>query len=808
MAKKKETKNNKSKKILCYVNEANVETLNIFDYCKQIMLLFGANVNISRSIPNGFDGLKPVELRTIYAMYYTLNARYGKLKKVQKISGEVIGRFHPHGDSSVVDVICAMGQWFSTPIVLIKKQGNYGTVTGEPHAAARYIEGCLSEFAEDVFFREWTPNIVEFKKAYTGEDKEPETLPTAIPLILVKDIYGISYGASSGIPYYPLDEVIDLTIKLIKNPKAKAVLIPDSPTGCPVVDTDWEKMCETGYGSFKFRGEAEIDRENNTIIITSIPHKTSTDAITSTLTALVNEKKIDGIQDIKDETKDRDCQEKTTIELKIILKKGYSPEQMLDTIYKVTDLQMSFSVKYDVVYNYSNYHVSLRSLILNWLENRRNTKRRIYSYQYSTILKRIHILEALLKILQSNGEDKLIKIGRKSKNRQTMIESLISTFKISDIQAEALSDMKFYNVSKDNISAYKKELKECKSEENKIKKILDSTEVVDNIIIDELKYFKDKYAIPRMSKIINPADINEIPKSKHIIAFTNQGYIKKLDIDYSGVGRLDDGDFIVDIFKAENTDDLLIFDENGMTYNLPVFEIDNTGKSRGIKINKLIKCKTNKIISLFVKPTLKELDSSDKLMYLVFATKNGIVKKSLVKHYTNAGASGIIGISLSDDKLVSVSLVKGDKQIILHTNKGMYIKFGTDEISETQRVTKGVSGMKLAKSQEVIGMEVLSKTKNYVVIITNKGNGKKCLLRSFDTTKRGVGGNTLIKLGNGEMIKVVISARNGNLLKIYTELGTEEIKVEDIPEMLKITAGKKLFSLGRSNSILKAILDK
>ncbi|MEI2419220.1 DNA gyrase C-terminal beta-propeller domain-containing protein, partial [Arthrospira platensis SPKY2] len=481
----------------------------------------------------------------------------------------------------------------------------------------------------------------------------------------------------------------------------------------------------------------------------------------------------------------------------------------LDTIYKSTELQTSFAVKLDVVYDFENFHVSLRSLILNWIEFRRETKRRFAASNYSSIRKQVHLLEAIVTILdKKGGYEELVKIGAKSRNRTDMIEKLISKFKLTDIQAEALADMRLYKISIENKENYKKDLKKAKQMEKEIKSILEDDEGLDKLIIEELKYFKKQYCFGRKSNIISCSDINEIPESKHIIALTKEGYIKKLDINYSGIGDIEQGDYITQLFKANNTDELLIFDSLGTAYSLPVFGIENTGKKKGIKIDKLIKIPSKaEVVSMIVKPTSKEIENSDKMLYLTFATKDGIVKKSLLKYYVGAGASGIIGINLAEkDKLVSVILMKGDKNIILYTQHGKYIKYNTEDISETKRVSKGVIGIKLAKDDIVVGLEALNKNKNYVVILTNKGNGKKCLLRNFDVSKRGTAGNQLIKLGSGEEIRVVMSARSANSIDIYTYEEILELNVEDIPEMLKITPGKKILKLGRKNDILKAVL--
>lgn len=698
-----------------------------------------------------------------------------------------------------------MAQWWNTPMRLIGNQGNYGTVTGDNHAAARYIEAYMNHFSYDNFFKEWSPNITEFIPNYTNDALEPEYLPSAFPIILCKNISGLGYGMSTGIPYYCPNEVVDAMIKLIDNPKYKPVLIPDSPTGCPIVDNDWQQMAETGYGNFIFRGESVI--EGNKIRIKSIPHITSTAAIIKRLKDAVEAKKLDGIVDMIDFTDEHD--DSADIDLHIIVKKGFSPEQLLDRIYKMTDLQTTSVVKLDVVYDYENFHLSLKALMMNWIEYRRETKRRFITSEYSSIRRKLHLLEAIILILEKYGEDRLLEIGKKSKNRTDMINNLIKEFKLTEIQAESLAEMKFYNLSRDNMAEYKSDLKKYTKLEKEAKKALIDDDMVDKMIKDELLYFKEKYGIARKSKIIPATTINEIPDSKHFIAITHNGYVKKLDAGYTTLGEIKEGDSIKYLMKANNRDSLLIFDETGIVYGLDVHKIPSTGKKAGVKINTLIGLNPDKtkVVSVLTKPNEKEIESSEKLIYMLTTSKDGYIKKTIISNYSNVGTKGIIGTTLADgDRLVDAKIIKGDKEIILYTGKGNYIKFNTEEFTDTGRATRGVLGIKLASSDSVVGCDILQKTKNYVIIVTNKGNGKKCLLRNFDCSKRGSAGNTLIKLKKGESILSVTSGRNGNNLEIYTLNGKQTIPVADIPELLKLGEGKQIIKLEKKDVIMNTIV--
>lgn len=810
MAKTKKTKETtkpkkpkEAKKFNRRLNEDKVTNVNIFEYARDIMLIYGGNVNIARSIADGRDGLKPVERRILYCAAKDIKLKPGKtnLKKVSKIIGEVMGNYYPHGDASLEKSIVDMGSWYNTPLPLIEKGGNYGTISGDSNSAARYIEGTISYFAVSNYFKDWSSNITEFMSNYSGELLEPEYLPSALPIVLIKNIFGMGFGASTGIPFFNPNEVIDLTMKLVENPNyKKVVLIPDSPTGCDIVEADWKTMCETGYGTFRYRASAEIHGQE--IRITSIPHRTTIRAVLDKVVEAKNKKKFEGIDDILDHSKE--TEESINVDLRVSVTKGFSPEKVLETLYKITELENTFVVKFDVVYEFENFHLSLRAILLNWLEFRRETKRRFYSSEYSSVRKKMHLYEAIVGILsKKSGEDKFFKVVRKSKNKSMLIDNLIEAFGLSDIQAETLTDFKMYNLTTEHMSQYKETLAELTKKEKKIKRIKFDDELVDAEILEELKWFKENFNMPRKSKIISGVKEKKIPNTDHTIVITKNGLIKKMGVNFDGVGELQGDDKVKHIIKVNNRECLLLFDSQGQTYGIEVNDIPDTGTGDGIALNNLIKLKDAKIVAVTTRISKEDLEKETKPVYLVFATKNGIVKKSLMKHYSNIYSSGVIGINIKkDDELIDVTVIQGDKQIILYTKNGMYIKYNTKEISETLRTSSGVIGIKLKDKDKVLGMDTVKKDKEYLIIITDKGNGKKCLLRNFDSCKRAESGLPIIKLDDKEHIAGIKAVKKTGKILVMTTKKEEEIKVEDIPELIKLSKGRKLLGVPRGDKVI------
>lgn len=795
----KNTKKKKESKKL--MTPRKVEEQNIYKYCEYLMMIYGNNVNIARTIPDFRDGLKPVERRILVSMVKDLHMMPGNKVKVARIVGEVLGKYHPHGDSSVYESLVSLGQWWKNQLCLVAKDGNYGTVKGDKSAAARYIEGSVSNVAYENYFACWTNNITEFMLNYDGERMEPEYLPSLAPMVLMRGIFGMGYGNSTGIPYFNPNEVLDLTIELIKNPKKKnVVLIPDSTLGCQIVDTDWKEICDTGFGSFVYRGNSYIDDDGN-IVITSIPHITTTAGIIESLADLMKAKKIDGIEDIVDKTEE--TEDSVDIKILVKVKKGFNPEQIQALIYKVTLLQHTFAVKMNVVYEFENYHFSLKSLLLNWIEFRRETKRRYYASTYNDARQTMHIHEALIKLLVKNDE-KVINLIRKCKNRKEVTDMLISKFDLTDIQADAISGMRLYKLAKDDLGKFKDVLKEASKVEARVRNFLFDDDLIDKEIIQELKDFKKKYGVERKSQVIQLSSEDNIPNTEHIIIITKKGFIKKLDAsNYVGAGEVSKDDAVLQVLHINNRKTMLLFDTEGKVYTLDVKDIPETGEGVGALMTNFIKT-TKPIVSALEKKEAGEEGTYKE--YYIFATKKGIVKKSLVSNYSGAISSGIIAILLKDgDKLVSVEHMKGDKDLIIYTKKGHYIKFNTSEISETLRQSMGVIGIKLKSADSVIGTSIVTKGKDSVVILTSKGNGKQCQVRNFDNFSRAGAGSILTPLDAKETIVDVGCYNKKDDIVVYTTSGTETVKVKDIPELIKMSKCKKVISVKRGEKIIGMI---
>jgi len=791
-----------------------VEEFNIFDYNKALMMIFNKNVNLARSVPHVFDGLKVVERRVLYAMFFD---HKGKKKKVAEIIGTVIGKYHPHGDSSPYGTLVGLGQHWNIFPLMIKPDGNYGSQYGDTAAAMRYIGAQMTEFTVDAYFFEWSKTVTDFNESYTGEYIEPEYLPSKYPMLFIKSIFGIGKGLMTGIPPYNLIELFDLTIKLIDNPDLKKVwLVPDMPNRCLIVDTDFKTMCETGEGKFRTRGELIV--EDGDLIITSLPYGVSMDPLVAKIVELVNDKKFEGIADIYDESPRKERKKKgkgvastepAKFRTRIKLKKGFNPEKVKEALYRSTPLESTHVVRLEATFDYQNYRYSLKSGLLDWIELRRETKRRIYANQYSTISRRIHILETLISILSSKGGDaKLSKLAKASRNRGQMVEKLIKDFKLTDIQAEAIADMKMYQLSIDNMESFKTEKKDLEAKLKEVYDKMSDDSIVDEEIKAELREGKKKYGRKRLCDVVSISSEPHVPDTNHTIVITKKGLIKKLPNNVDGVGFIEPKDKATQIMKLNNKESLLVFDETGKVYSIAVNDIPESALDEaGVLLNRLIGIGSHRIVSI-----LKKYDDCDKKddkgPFYVFATANGMIKRSHCGNYSKVTKGGLVGIVLkSTDRLVSVIEVKGNKDIVLYTRSGHGIRYNTKEIPATLRMSSGVIGSRLTEEQMhvtggVKGMTQIMRGDKYLFMLTNKGNGKKSPLVNFTDMKRGDENVQLSDLREDEIIVGIKPVKEDAIIDVFTSEKTVEINITDVPELTRRAKMKKLMGVRKGENII------
>lgn len=774
--------------------------VNIFEFNKAMMCIYGANVNLARSLPHVFDGLKNVERRILWSMFFDEKMRpYTKNKKVAKIVGTCLGNYYPHGDIALVDALCRMAQdWVYDP-TLIRGQGNYGSESGDGHAAMRYIEAGMADITYDAYFSEWFPDITDYIPNFDGTSREPVSFPSKYPMLLIKGTSGIGYALYGGIPPFNINELMDLTCELVDNPNKKNVwLYPDFPNACQIVDNDFKSICEEGVGKFKTRANIAIKKDkydNDILVITSLPYTILASSIKDTIKDLRKEKKLDGILYLKDNTGDQ-------IEIVIGIKKGFNPEIIRDRIYKSTRLEHTYTVSMLVVYDYKNIPMNLKGLILNWIELRRDVKRRIYAHRYSDLCKKYHLSDSIIQAIDDITPEKLLKIMRTSRNKKAIMELLIDKYNLTDIQSEKIANMHMHELSKDSIQAFRDENKKLKTEIDEIEHKLDDDELIDKEIKQELRECKKKYGKPRRSEIITRLeDVTEfsvIPDTNHVIVITEKGYIKKLAADTQGVGKVSKNDVPVQIIKANNYDTLHIFDEYGKCFALPVRELPEMGKdSSGVFLTNYIKLK-DRVVSVLTRPKSEK----DVEGYYVFITKDGMIKKTEISNYSGANLAGIVGMVLKNkDKLVDVIEAKKNKDIIIYTEEGMGVRYSLKEVNHTNRVSSGVKS--ISSNSKVIGCSLIDKKDDYIFVITDKGKGKKCVLNNFDAMGRLSKPLNIIHLEDSDKIAYIKCASNKDELSVVTSNDIRKLSMKDVPELTRKAKAKKIVPLIKGEIILK-----
>jgi DNA gyrase subunit A len=770
---------------------------NIGDYCTSVMKIFGANINIARSIPALIDSLKPVQRRILYTMYVTDAVK--NFKKAASIIGSTMEMYHPHGDISIGDTLAGMAQTWNCLIPLVEPKGNFGSILGDDHGAFRYIGAKLSKYAYKCFFEEFDKDIVDMKKSYSGDYDEPEYLPSRYPHVLINSALGMGYGLATGIPSYNFREVIDLTLKLIDDSSyPHFTLIPDSPTNCLIVDGgQFEEISKTGRGKYVMRGVIAVDELKNCLVIKSVPYQVSVDNVKKEIIKLYDEKKIPGITSIKDHSDLLNGK----INLSIYLKQEVHPQDIMGLLYKKTNLERTYSVQLKLIEGQKDYNFNIPDLLVEWISSRREQKRRIFNQKLSKLKNREHVLEILLFILNKDNAEKTLAIIKKSENKKEIVERLVKTYGITSLQADTIAEMRLHAFSKESYKRYKEEKVEVTDKINKLQKILRDPAKIDNIIKEELIEGREMFGVDRKSKIISLDGENLVRDTNHLMVFTKMGFVKKLPHNAETIGGLRTDDSPMEIFQANNRKSLLIFDETGKISTLPIHLIRNHEiNSEGEKLSKFCTIR-GAIISIITQPTEDTFKGLKQSPYLLFITKKGNIKKTGADKYINI-KSELLGLIIKDkDELVQVKTLIGDRDMIIYTNNGYAVRFNSSEIKDTGRMTVGISAFSLEEDDYVIGMDFIDSTDKYIFVLTENGIGKKCTLDNFQTQERN---SKLLKIINVEGCEHIFTkAIKGNeKFKVYTKNSITELDVTEVPELPRMSKGKKLIALGKGNYII------
>lgn len=754
-----------------------IETL-FEEEIKTAYLDYSMSVIVSRALPDVRDGLKPVHRRILYAMNelgLTPNKPY---KKSARIVGEVLGKYHPHGDAAVYDSMVRMAQPWSLRYPLINGQGNFGSIDGDSPAAMRYTETRISPIAMEML-RDIDKNTVDFRPNFDDTLKEPTVLPTVLPTLLVNGASGIAVGMATNIPPHNLSEIIDGLIALINKPDISIeelltyVPLPDFPTGGIIYGIEGVRQAyKTGKGKILLRGKAFIDK--NSIIITEVPFQVSKSNLIERIAELVRNKELDDITDIRDES-DRDG-----IRVVIELKRDSHPEVVLNNLYKHTQLQVTFGIIMLALVDGKPKIMNLLELMNYFIRFRNEIVVRRTQYELDQAERKIHILEGFLVALKNL--DEVIEIIKTSPDPKSASERLQVRFAFSEEQAKAILDLRLQRLTNLEQVKIKQEYEELKQKIEEYKAILSSKELQLNIIADELIELKKKYGDKRRTEIIKDTkDIlleDTIPNEDVIVVITHNGFIKRMPIStYRSQGRggkgiiggtVSDDDFIEYVFKAKNHHNLLFFTDKGKCYTVKVYDIPEMQRtSKGRSLSNIILKSAEEKVTAFI--SVEEF-LQDK--YLVMITKKGIIKKTELEQFSNVRSSGIIAINLDeDDKLVVVRLTDGNTELLVGTRFGLACRFSEREVRPMGRTASGVRAITLEEGDFVVSMVATNIAEtSQVLIVGENGYGKRTFWRDFRLTHRGAKG----------VISMKITKKTGNVIGI--------VKVKEKDDLIMVTS--------------------
>ncbi len=796
---------------------------NIVTEVQESFLDYSMSVIVARALPDLRDGLKPVHRRILYSMYengYTPDKQY---RKCARVVGDVMGKYHPHGDSSIYEAMVRMAQDFSYRHMLIDGHGNFGNMDGDGAAAMRYTESRLAKISLELL-RDLNKETVNMIPNFDETEVEPEVLPSRFPNILVNGTMGIAVGMATNIPPHNLGEVIDGCVAYIDNHEITIPEImeklkgPDFPTGGIILgNSGIRKAYETGRGSITIRCKAEIEEDNgkNKIVITELPYGINTFDLKTRIGELVRDKTLEGIADYHDAT----SLEKG-VNIIITLKKEANPQVVLNNLYKHTQLQSTFGIIFLMIDNGTPKVLNIKDIISKYIDFQKEVIIRRTKFDLKKKEERVHILEGY-KIALDNI-DEVIKIIKEAETDIIARENLIQRFGFDEIQANAILELKLRRLTGLERDKIENELADLIEQIKELKEILASEQKVLDIIKKELLEIKAKYADERRTSIDMTAidyieDESLIPQEDIIVTISDKGYIKRCASSTfksqhrGGVGikgmTTNEEDYVKYLVNASTHDYILFFTDKGKVYRIKGYEIpEYSRQAKGLPIINLLQIEKGEKINSII-----SISNEHESEYLMFATKNGLVKKTPVGEYSNIRTSGKIAISLKDDdELIDVKVSDGNNKVILGSTSGRMVVFNENEIRPMGRTASGVKGINLDGGYSCTGMEV-GKDDDNLLIVTKLGYGKKTLISEYRMTKRGSKGVKALNVTdkNGEMIAHKIVNNKKDLLMITESGMTIRMGIDQISQLGRVTQGVKLINLKDNQYVSTiSILDK
>ncbi|WP_072447457.1 DNA gyrase subunit A [Blautia sp. Marseille-P3201T] len=795
---------------------------NVFDKIQEVDLQkkmeesyieYAMSVIASRALPDVRDGLKPVQRRILYSMIELNNGPDKPHRKCARIVGDTMGKYHPHGDSSIYGALVNMAQDWSTRYPLVDGHGNFGSVDGDGAAAMRYTEARLSKISMEML-ADINKNTIDFAPNFDGTEKEPTVLPSRYPNLLVNGTSGIAVGMATNIPPHNLREIINAVVKIIDNQIEEQrettidellsiVKGPDFPTGATILGTRGiEEAYRTGRGKIRVRAVTDIETLPNgksQIIVTELPYMVNKARLIEKIAELVRDKKIDGITDISDHSN------REGMRICITLRRDANANVILNRLYKHTQMQDTFGVIMLALVGNTPKVMNLLEMLQYYLAHQEEVVTRRTQYDLNKAEARAHIVSGLLKAL--DVIDQVIQIIRSSKTRQEAKETLMENFGFSDVQAQEIVNMRLYQLTGMERERLEKEFQELETKIRELKAILADRNLLLRVIRQEILVIADKYGDDRRTAIgydefdISMEDL--IPKENTVIAMTKLGYIKRMTVDnfrsqnrggkgIKGMSTIDD-DYIEELLMTTTHHYLMFFTSAGRVYRIKAYEIPEASRTaRGTAIINLLQLQPEEKITAVI-----PINEFKKGNYLFMATKNGLVKKTPIEDYENVRKTGLAAIALrEDDELIEVKFTDNKKDIILVTKFGQCIRFNETDVRSTGRVSMGVRGINLLEEDEVIGMQLTCQG-DYLLIVSEKGLGKRTSISEFTRQNRGGKGVKCYKITEktGNVIGVKAVNSENEIMMITTEGIIIRLECEDISILGRITSGVKLMDL-------------
>lgn len=809
------------------VDQDRIIKINIEEEMKTAYIDYSMSVIVSRALPDIRDGFKPIHRRILYAMDMMGNTSDKKYQKSANTVGEVLGKYHPHGNSSIYGALVRMAQWWSMRYKLIDGQGNFGSMDNDSPAAMRYTEARLSKFAEEMLC-DIDKDTVDFQPTFDDARKEPLVLPTRIPNLLVNGASGIAVGMATNMPTHNLTEVLDGCVAYIDSKGEidipglmKYIKAPDFPTGATIYGYDGvTEAYETGRGRIVIRGKAEIETENNheQIIITEIPYQVIKSDLVKSIADLVNEKRLEGISDITDESN------RTGLRIVIDVKRDANAQVVLNKLYKMTALQSSFSVNNIALVKGRPRLLNLKDMIKAFVDHRHEVVIRRTKFELAKAEERAHILEGL--IIASDNIDEVIAIIKSSTSPQEAITRLMERFSLSDKQARAIVEMRLRQLTGLEQDKLRAEFDEIEKLIAHLNEILDNEDVCMNLIKEELWEIKEKYGDERKTDIVyasedlNPEDF--YADDEMIITISHMGYIKRTPLaEFKAQGRggigvkasdTRDEDFIEYIYPASMHATLLFFTSKGRCFWLPVYQIPEGARtSKGRAIQNLLNIEKDDKVQAFIR--VKKLTTDTEFVnshYLLFCTKKGIVKKTCLKEYSRPRQNGVNAITLrEDDDLIQVCMTNGRQQVVLGNRNGNAIRFNEDKVRVMGRTASGVKGMELDdENDEVVGMICLKDiTKETILVVSEQGYGKRSNPEDYRITNRGGKGVRTLNITEktGKLVAILNVTDENDLMIINKSGVTIRVNVDSLSILGRATQGVRLINLDKRNDEIASV---